>query len=299
MEPRGAIKGWGSERAIAPTGSDAGEGLATDGFALFLSRLRGTPLLTPAEEVAFARGIEEGDVEARRRLIEANLRLVVAIARTHQGRGLPLADLVQEGCLGLMRAVNRYDWRRGYRFTTYATPWIRQAMGRSIANTARAIRSPAHIVEMQPTVARVEQALTVRLAREPTPDEVGRETGLAPRDVRLVRRSRQEAISLSTPSGPDGDGELGLALPDHAVETPERRGEAAWMRRAVERALTGLSERERAVVQLRFGLLDDVPNSFAAVGRELGVTREAVRLIEARAFRKLERLSAIQALRSV
>ena len=253
MEPRGAIKGRGSERAVAPTGTDAGEGPAIDGFALFLSRLRATPLLTPAEEVAFARGIEEGDVEARRHLIEANLRLVVAIAREHQGRAFLSPISSRRAVFGLMRAVDRYDWRRGHRFTTYATPWIRQAMGRSIANTSKAIRSPSRIVNMQPTVARVEQALTVRLAREPTSDEVGQETGLAPRDVRLVRRSRQEAISLSTPFGPDGDGELGPTLPDDALETPERRGEAAWMKRAVERALAGLSERERVVVRLRFG----------------------------------------------
>jgi RNA polymerase primary sigma factor len=271
---------------------------ALDGFALFLAGLRARPLLTAAEEIELARRIEEGDDDARRRLIESNLRLVVSIAKTYRGRGLPFADLVQEGCLGLMRAADRYDWRLGFRFTTYATVWIRQAMGRSIANTGRLIRSPTHIVDLQPTVARVEQALTVRLAREPTPEEVGQETGLAVDTVRLVRRSRQDAISLSAPAGAEGDHELADLLADGDGEPPERAGEAAWMRRAMARALGALSVRERAVVQLRFGLLDDEPITSAAVGRRLGVTREGVRLIEARAFTKLAQSADVQRLRT-
>jgi len=271
---------------------------ALDGFSLFLARLRATPLLTAPEEIELARRIEAGDDDARRRLIESNLRLVVSIAKTYRGRGLPFADLVQEGCLGLMRAADRYDWRLGFRFTTYATLWIRQAIGRSIANTGKVIRSPTHIVDLQPTVARVEQALTVRLAREPTPEEVRQETGLAVDTVRLVRRSRQHVISLSAPAGAEGDHEIADLLVDGTGEPPERAGEAAWMRRAVARALCALSERERAVVQLRFGLLDDEPMTFAAVGRRLGVTREGVRLIEARAFKKLAQSSDVQELRT-
>ena len=274
---------------LADAGPPEVEAPALDGFTLFLDSLRATPLLTARQEIELARSIEEGDGESRRRLIEANLRLVVSIAKTYRGRGLPMADLVQEGCLGLIRAADRYDWRRGYRFTTYATPWIRQAMGRSIANTGNVIRSPSHIVDLQPTVARVEQFLTVRLGREPTPEEVRRETGLAVDLVQLVRRSRQTAISLSEPAGAEDDRELGDLVLDREGEDPEIAGETAWMRRAVGRALSGLSERERAVVELRFGLLDDDPKSFAAVGRELGLTREAARQIEARAFTKLAR----------
>lgn len=274
---------------LADAGPPEVEAPALDGFTLFLDSLRATPLLTARQEIELARSIEEGDGESRRRLIEANLRLVVSIAKTYRGRGLPMADLVQEGCLGLIRAADRYDWRRGYRFTTYATPWIRQAMGRSIANTGNVIRSPSHIVDLQPTVARVEQFLTVRLGREPTPEEVRRETGLAVDLVQLVRRSRQTAISLSAPAGAEDDRELGDLVLDREGEDPEIAGETAWMRRAVGRALSGLSERERAVVELRFGLLDDDPKSFAAVGRELGLTREAARQIEARAFTKLAR----------
>lgn len=280
------------------SGSLETEAPAVEGFTVFLARLRATPLLTPAEEVQLARRIEEGDDEARKRLIEANLRLVVSLAKKYQGRGLPLTDLVQEGCLGLIRATDRYDWRLGFRFTTYATPWVRQAIGRGLANTGKNIRSPTHIVDMQPTVARVEQALMVRLAREPTPEEVRKETGLSVDEVRLVRRSRQPTISLSTPVGPDGEREVADLLVDDSDETPERAGDAAWLRGKVEHVLEELSERERAVVQLRFGLLDDPPTSFAAVGRRLGVTREAVRLIEARAFKKLERLPDVQALRT-
>lgn len=280
------------------TTSTAEPPAAIDGFTRFLAGLRATPLLTAAEEVELARRIEEGDAEARRRLIEANLRLVVSIARRYRGRGLPMADLVQEGCLGLIRAADRYDWRLGYRFTTYATQWIRQAMARSIATTGSAIRSPSHIVDLQPTVSRVEQALVLRLGREPTADDVGRETGLSADEVRLVRRSRQVPVSLSSPAGAEDDREVADLLVDEAGEAPEAAGEAAWMSRAVGRALGRLSERERAVVELRFGLIDGAPRSFAAVGRDLGVTREAVRLIEARAFGKLSRLAAVQRLRS-
>ena len=274
------------------------EPLAVDGFTRFLSGLRATPLLTAAEETELARRIEEGDPEARRRLIEANLRLVVSVARRYRGRGLPMSDLVQEGSLGLMRAVDRYDWRLGYRFSTYATQWIRQAMGRAIATTSRTVRPPAHIVELQPTVARVEQALLTRLAREPTAEEIRAETGLSADDVRLVRTSRRPLISLSSPIGGEDDRELADTLVDVGADVPEHSGEAAWMRRAVGRALRELSERERAVVELRYGLDDNGPRTLAAVGQELGVTREAVRLIEARAFRKLSGLADVQRLRT-
>ncbi len=270
---------------------------AIDGFARFLVGLRVTPLLSAAEEVELARRIEVGDPEARRRLIEANLRLVVSIAKKYRGRGLPLADLVQEGSLGLIRAADRYDWRLGFRFTTYATLWIRQAIGRSIATTGSSVRMPSHIVDLQPTVARVEQALLLRLGREPTADEVGRETGLSGDDVGLVRRSRQEPLSFSSPVGEEGGRELADLLVDATGEAPERSGEAAWMRRALGRALARLSDRERAVLELHFGLLDGAPRSFAAVGRELGMTREGARLIEARAFRKLSQFAEVQRLR--
>jgi len=278
-------------------GVDGPPEAALDGLTRFLAGLRAISLLNAAEEADLARRIEDGDDDARRRLIEANLRLVVSIAKRYRGRGVPFADLVQEGCLGLIRATDRYDWRLGYRFTTYATPWIRQAMGRGIATRGSVIRSPSHIVDLQPTVARVEQALMVRLGREPTAEEVGQETGLSVDEVGRVRRSREELVSLSSPVGGAGDRQIADLLVDEVGEAPESSGEAAWMTRAVGRALTKLSERERAVVELRFGLLDGVPRSFAAVGRELGVTREAARLIEGRALAKLSRLAEVQRLR--
>ena len=292
-----------SDRGRRSGGRDSTPGVdgpletALDGLSRFLAELRTISLLDAAEEADLARRIEDGDADARRRLIEANLRLVVSIAKRYRGRGLPFVDLVQEGCLGLIRATDRYDWRLGYRFTTYATPWIRQAMGRSIATKGSMIRSPSHIVDLQPTVARVEQALMLRLGREPTAEDVRQETGLSVDDVGLVRRSRQEPVSLSSPFGGAGDREIADLLVNEVGEAPESSGEAAWMRRAVGRALTKLSERERAVVELRFGLLDGVPRNFAAVGRELGVTREAARQIEARAFARLSRLAEVQRLR--
>ena len=266
-----------------------------DGFDRFLASLRGVALLTPAEEVALARRIEEGDADARRRLIEANLRLVVSIAKRHRGRGLPLPDLVQEGTLGLIRAADRYDWRAGCRFTTYATLWIRQAINRGIATTATTVRSPSDIVELQPLVARIEQQLTQRLAREPTAEELGGETGLPPHVLGSIARSRQLPVSLAAPSG-HGDRELADVLPDPDGLPPERAGEQAWTRRVVGRALRVLSERERAVIELRY-LADGAPRTFSDVGRALGVTRHSVREIEARAFAKLARRPDVQQLR--
>jgi RNA polymerase primary sigma factor len=267
-----------------------------DGFGLFLTSLRGISLLTAAQEVELARRIEEGDEDARRRLIEANLRLVVSIARGYTGRGLSLADLVQEGTLGLIRAADRYDWRLGYRFTTYATIWIRKTMSRGIANTAAMVRSPARVVDLQRTVARIEQQLTQRLAREPTPEELGTETGLSAQELSSVTSSRMAPVSLATPAGIKGDRELGELLPDADGLALERAGERAWMRRAIVRALRGLSERERAVVELRY-LADGGPRTFADVGRALGVTREAARVMEARAFAKLAQRADVQRLR--
>jgi RNA polymerase primary sigma factor len=266
-----------------------------EGFDRFLASLRGITLLTAAEELDLARRIEIGDIEARQRLIEANLRLVVSIAKRHRGRGLPLPDLVQDGALGLIRAADRYDWRAGCRFTTYASHWIRQSINRGIALTAATIRSPSDIVELQPLVGRIEQQLTQRLAREPTAEELGGETGLAPHTIAGIARSRLSPVSLASPSGM-GDRELADVIPDHDSLPPERAGERAWSRRIVAGAMCALSARERAVLEMRY-LDDGAPMTFSDIGRTLGVTRHSAREIEARAFAKLARRPDVQRLR--
>ncbi|HMO00641.1 MAG TPA: RNA polymerase sigma factor RpoD/SigA [Miltoncostaeaceae bacterium] len=265
------------------------------GFDRFLASLRGITLLSAADEVALARRIEVGDADARARLIEANLRLVVSIAKRHRGRGLPLADLVQDGTLGLIRAADRYDWRAGCRFTTYATHWIRQSINRGIAMTAATVRAPSDVVELQPLVARIEQQLTQRLAREPTSEELEDETGLAPHTIAGIARSRLQPVSLAAPSG-FGDRELADVIPDHDGLPLERAGEQAWTGRVVAGAMRGLSDRERAVLEMRY-LDDTAPKTLTDIGRTLGVTRHSVREIEARAFAKLARRPDVQRLR--
>jgi RNA polymerase primary sigma factor len=264
-------------------------------FDRFLASLRAITLLTAEEEVELARRIEDGDADARRRLIEANLRLVVSIAKRHRGRGLPLADLVQEGTLGLIRAADRFDWRAGCRFTTYASNWIRQSIGRGIALTAATVRPPSEVVELRPLVARIEQQLTQRLAREPTAEELEGETGLTPHTIAGIARSRLPPVSLAASSGL-GDRPLADVIPDRDALPPERAGEQAWIGRIVAREMRGLSQRERAVLEMRY-LDDAAPRTLTEVGEALGVTRHAAREIEARAFAKLARRPDVQRLR--
>lgn len=277
---------------ITPTPDPADE---ADGFDRFLASLRRIDLLTASEEVALARRIERGDAAARRRLIEANLRLVVSIAKRHRGRGLPLPDLVQEGALGLIRAADRYDWRAGCRFTTYATHWIRQSINRGIAMTASTVRAPSDVVELGPLVARIEQQLTQRLARQPTHEELGGETGLAAHTLEGIARSRRPPVSLAARAR-SGDRELGDVIPDADGIPLERVGEQAWTRRVVTGAMRALSERERAVLEMRY-LGDGAPRTLSDVGRSLGVSRHSAREIEARAFAKLARRPDVQRLR--
>lgn len=275
----------------------AGKSDEFEGFDRFLASLRQTPLLTPADEIELAREVEDGVESARRRLIEANLRLVVSLARGYRGRGMPLPDLVQEGTIGLIRAVDKFDWRRGYRFTTYATPWIRQTIRRGLAANAALVRPPSRIVELQRPVARVEADLTQRLGRAPTRSELGREAGLTSRDISSVLHAQARPISFFEPAAADTDRALADVLPDRAGQEPEAAGEASWTRRAVSRALGELSPRERAVIEIRYGLTGGDTCSLAEAGRQLGVTREAARQIEARALLKLSARADVQALR--
>jgi RNA polymerase primary sigma factor len=247
---------------------------------LFLYSLRRHPLLTASEEVVLARRIEEGDLGARRRMIEANLRLVVSIAKHHRGLGLPFLDLIQEGTFGLIRAVEKFDRRRGFKFSTYATWWIRQALQRAIANQARTIRLPVHVVERRQRLAAARMRLEVQLGREPTVAELAPATGLSEQHAREALSAVEPPASLSLPVGRDTDEELGDLLPDPAAVDVVEAAEQALRKERLREALDCLPALERRVVELRFGLADDGRWTLDQVGRELGLTRERARQIE-------------------
>ena len=273
---------------VAPTRVSNGE-LAestTDAMSLYLRELGRHPLLTADEERELAQRVEQGDAAARERMINSNLRLVVSIARRYQGGSLSLLDLIQEGTLGLIRAVEKFDWRRGFRFSTYATLWIQQAIQRGLANTERTIRLPVHVVEHQQRVSRAERELLARLGREPTPAELAEASRLSEDRVTVVRELPRTITSLDRPVGEEGDATLGDLM---AADTPEPTADLEMSLRAeaLELALDDLPERESLVLRRRFGLGDDEPRTLAQVGDELGVTRERVRQIERDALRRL------------
>jgi RNA polymerase primary sigma factor len=258
----------------------------TDAMALYLRELRRHPLLTADEEKELAKRVELGDREARDRMINSNLRLVVSIARRYQGGSLSLLDLIQEGTLGLIRAVEKFDWRKGFRFSTYATLWIQQAIQRGMANTERTIRLPVHVVEHQQRVSRAERELLASLGREPTESEIAERSRLTEDRVATVRGLPRTMASLDRPVGEDGDATLGDLM---AADTPEPTADLELNLRheALEQALADLPEREALVLRRRFGLDDEQPRTLAEVGDEIGVTRERVRQIERDALRRL------------
>jgi RNA polymerase primary sigma factor len=267
------------------------DGLATattDSLQLFLNEIGRYPLLTAAEEVELAKRVERGDLEARERMINSNLRLVVSIAKRYQGHGLPLLDLIQEGVLGLIRAVEKFDHRRGFKFSTYATWWIRQAVQRGYQNRSRTIRVPVHVAELERRAARVERELTGKLGRMPTEEEVADAAKVPLERLRQAREAVRSLTSLDRPLGDDGGASLGelVAAPggDPATELAVGLGEDA-----LSRALESLSDEERRVLELRFGLGGADPVSLQVVGDELGMTREGVRKIERAALAKLSR----------
>jgi RNA polymerase primary sigma factor len=262
-----------------------------DGFQCYLDAIGRVPLLSAGEEVQLARRIESGDTAARERLVEANLRLVVAIAKQYRGLGLPLADLVQEGSLGLLRAAERFDWRLRRRFSTYAGWWIRQAIGRGIADRARTIRLPVHANVKLARIARTERALSARLGREPRRSEIADAAGLPGAEVERLMDAAQPVTSLSAPVNDDG-AELGDLLRDDVAPAPEAVAEANWVRRSLQPLLGRLTARERRVLQLRYGLHGDEPRSLAEIGRGMRVTRERARQIEARSLEKLVEMGA-------
>jgi RNA polymerase primary sigma factor len=259
---------------------------ASDSLQLFLAEIGRYPLLTAAEEVALAKRIERGDAEAKERMINSNLRLVVSIAKRYRGNGVPFLDLIQDGVIGLNRAVEKFDWRKGFKFSTYATWWIRQAVQRSISGQARTIRVPTHVHERRQTLARHARALEAELGRPPTREELANATGLAPKHVDEALSVVDARVSLNQEVGSEGESELGELFADENADDPRELAEEALRRRAVREALAELPERERRLVELRYGL-DGEPRSLEAIGTELGLTRERVRQLEAAALEKL------------
>lgn len=259
----------------------------TDPVRMYLKEIGRIPLLTAEEEIELAKKIEEGNLEAKKKLIQSNLRLVVSIAKRYIGRGLSFLDLIQEGNQGLMRAVEKYDWRRGYKFSTYATWWIRQAVTRAIADQARTIRIPVHMVETINRLYRVSRKLMQELDREPTPEEIAEEMEISPEKVREILRVSQSTASLEKPVGDEGDSLLGDFIQDTSHPTPYDAASRQLLKENIREVLDGLPEREAKVLKMRFGLGGYKPMTLEEVGREFGVTRERVRQIEAKALRKL------------
>jgi RNA polymerase primary sigma factor len=268
-----------------------------DSLRLYLRSIGKVELLTAAQEVDLAKRIERGDMLAKRQMVEANLRLVVSIAKGYLGRGLSFLDLIQEGSLGLIRAVEKFDYRRGYKFSTYATWWIRQAVTRAIADKARTIRIPVHMVEKLNRIAYVERQLVQLLGREPEPEEIAAELRWTVTDVKEILRVAQLPVSLEKPVGDEDESELGDFVADDAVSEPFEEASEHLQREGVRKALDALPERERQVIELRYGLTGLEPLTLEEVGRTFGVTRERIRQIENNTLKKLKRLPEAQMLR--
>jgi RNA polymerase primary sigma factor len=268
----------------------------TDSLQLFLNEAGRYPLLTAAEEVELAKKVERGDRQAKDRMINSNLRLVVSIAKKYQGHGLSLLDLIQEGVIGLIRAVEKFDWRRGYKFSTYATWWIRQAVQRGVANKSRTIRIPVHIAEREQRIGRAERELMAKLERPPTDEEIATAAKVSLKHLKEVRQAARAVTSLDKPLGDDNDASIG-DLVGATQEDVEEEVHVSLTETTLHRALEDLPEREREVLRLRYGLANEEPRSLEEIGRRLGLTRERVRQIEAQALERLAVSREIEALR--
>ncbi len=268
-----------------------------DSLRLYLRSIGRVSLLTAQQEVMLAQRIERGDMAAKQQMVEANLRLVVSIAKSYMGRGLTFLDLIQEGSMGLIRAVEKFDYRRGYKFSTYATWWIRQAVTRAIADKGRTIRIPVHMVEKLNRVLHAERQLLQRYGREPTPDEIANELEMSEREVRDLQRMAMQPVSLEKPIGDEDDAELGDLIEDQSAESPFEKAAERMRCENLRRALAVLPEREREVIEMRFGLVGERPYTLEEVGRAMNVTRERIRQIENHTLKKLEALPEAQRLR--
>jgi RNA polymerase primary sigma factor len=291
------ISGDGAQPAPRKPQIDLTVEPSLDSLRLYLRSIGRVELLTADQEVFLAKRIERGDMVAKQQMIEANLRLVVSIAKGYLGRGLSFLDLIQEGSLGLIRAVEKFDYRRGYKFSTYATWWIRQAVTRAIADKARTIRIPVHMVEKLNKVVHVERQLVQEFGREPTPEEIAGELQWTAREVKDILRIAQLPVSLEKPIGEEEDSELGDFVEDEAAESPFERASENLRRENVQRALDALPPREREVIEMRYGLRGHKARTLEEVGRAFGVTRERIRQIENNTLKKLEGLPEAQRLR--
>ena len=277
-----------SEEELENIEITAADGISIeDPVRMYLKEIGKVPLLSAEEEVSLAKKMEEGDAEAKKRLAEANLRLVVSIAKRYVGRGMLFLDLIQEGNLGLIKAVEKFDYRKGYKFSTYATWWIRQAITRAIADQARTIRIPVHMVETINKLIRVQRQLLQELGREPYPEEIAEEMGLPVERVREIQKISQEPVSLETPIGEEEDSHLGDFIQDDNVPVPAEAAAFTLLKEQLVEVLNTLTDREQKVLRLRFGLDDGRARTLEEVGREFKVTRERIRQIEAKALRKL------------
>jgi RNA polymerase primary sigma factor len=270
------------------TAIDLKPDMTTDSLQLFLKDIGKVRLLTAAEEVELAKRIERGDLAAKEKMVESNLRLVVSIAKNYRNQGLPFLDLIQEGTLGLVRAAEKFDYRKGFKFSTYATWWIRQAIARALADKARTIRIPVHVVEKLNKIGRAERKLVTELGREPTPEEIADVTGIA-----------QAPVSLEKPVGDEEESEFGQFIADEKAESPFDRAADLLTKEALREALENLSYRERRVLELRYGLGGEHPRTLDEVGRTFNVTRERIRQIENQSLKKLQTLAEAQKLREV
>ena len=268
---------------------DGDSGNVTDPIHMYLKEIGQVPLLTPEQEIDLAKRVEQGDKDAKRNLEEANLRLVVSIAKHYTGHGMSLMDLIQEGSLGLIRAVEKYDYKKGFRFSTYATWWIRQSITRAIADQGRTIRIPVHMVENINKVNRSARDLIQKLGRDPTAEELAKETHMSVDRIREIQRISREPVSMETPVGDEEDSSLGDFIRDDTTPHPADEAARTMLREQIREILSDLTEREQQVLRLRYGLDDDRSRTLEEVGKQLSVTRERIRQIEAKALRKLKR----------
>ncbi len=262
-----------------------------DGLQLFFNDIAKVKLLTAAQEVELAKRIERGDDRAKREMIEANLRLVISIAKRYRNRGLPFLDLIQEGSIGLVRAVEKFDHRRGFKFSTYATWWIRQAVARAVADKARTIRMPIHVVEKLREIGNAERRLAAGLGREASTVEVGRELGLRPDEIDRIRRSAQVPLSLDKPINDEDDSSIGDLIGDQSAQTPDEASQTMVRNEILRRVVAGLPSRQRQIIELRFGLDGGEPRTLEEVGRTFNLTRERIRQIEQQGLKHLRALA--------